>query len=147
MRFPPGGRELSQHALERGGHGNREDRPDHAQQRAAGHHDRDGREARQLDRPAVDERLDQVVLDLLVDQDYEENDHGRSDAGARVRDQGDDDRRDQGADLGDQVEQPDDQGEHDRERSADDHGSDSDQPRRRSPRWRRCRAVSSRSSP
>ena len=74
--LPARGRQLAEDHLQRAGDRHGEDRPDHAHQGAADHHDRDRRKARQLDRLPVDDGLDHVVLDLLVDQDHHRQDRG-----------------------------------------------------------------------
>src|SRR5450830_841925 len=66
------------------------------------HRDQNG-ERRELHRLAVDERLQQLILDLLVDDEVDEHDHARPDAGSE-RDSGDDDRGHRGASKRDEIE-------------------------------------------
>ena len=73
---------------------------------------------RELHGPAVDDRLEHVVLELLVDDEEDQHDHA---GGGRVeeRDRGNEDRGDRGAGKWDQVEDRHEQPERDRIRNAD----------------------------
>ena len=74
------------------------------------------RERREVDRPSVDDGQEHVVLDLLVDEQDDDDDHRLHDA---LREGGDtaDDERDGRADERDEVEDRDDHRERERVRA------------------------------
>ncbi len=106
---------LAEQDLDHGGERHCQDRAHDAEERARDEHGDDGGERRELDRLAVDDRVDDVVLDLLIDQlDDCHPDRGRGAHGQR--DRYEDHRGDRGADLRDQVEEAGDHCENDRKR-------------------------------
>ena len=110
---------LLDHGLDHGRERDGQDRADDAEQRAGDQHRDDRGEARQVDRLPVHDRVDDVVLDLLVDQlDDHHRDRGLGADGQR--DERQDHRRDRGPDLRDQVEQAGDHRQHERERQPED---------------------------
>ena len=81
----------------------RDQRAEDAQQRGAGEHGDQHHQGRHLHRAAVDGRLDQVILDLLVDHDHDEHDDPVGGATREVRNGDHQDRRDGGAHQRHQV--------------------------------------------
>ena len=58
--------------LDRSGDRNRAERPEHARERRADQHGHEDDERRELDGPSVHERLQEMVLDLLVDDEEDD---------------------------------------------------------------------------
>ena len=104
--------------LDRAGDGDRSERADHAGELGAHQHGHEHDQRRQPDGAAVDERLEHVVLELLVE---DEEDHEHDARGRRMEkaDGADDDRRQRRPGERDQIEQGDDQAERDRVRDAE----------------------------
>ena len=106
---------LVNHDLDDGCERDGDDRPDDAQERGSDHHGEDRRERGKRDGATEDDRIEDVVLDLLIDElDREHRDRRRG----IDRESGEDEdhRGDRRAQLWDQVEQTRDDGEDDRER-------------------------------
>ena len=100
----PGG-ELLQEDLEPGCDRHADDRPYDPEERSERQHADEHGETRNAGGLSDDRRLQNVVLDLLVDQHHDREDNQRLDAD-RQRDDPDDDAGDGGPDGGDEVEHP-----------------------------------------
>src|SRR3954471_7855981 len=94
---------VEEHDLERAGDGDRRERADDPRELRADQDRDEHRERGELHRPAIDDRLQQVVLDLLID-DEEDHHHDPGGYGVQERDGADQDRRDRRGGEGDQVE-------------------------------------------
>ena len=109
--------------LDRAGDRDRSERTEHAGELGSDQHGDQDHERGELHRPAVDDRLENVVLDLLVDdEEHDDDDSGGN--GVQERDRSDDDRGDRRACERDQVEDADHEPERDREGHAHDREHD-----------------------
>src|SRR3954454_5636918 len=109
--------------LDRPGDGDRRERAEHAGHLGAHEHGHENGQRRQLHGAPVDDRLEQVVLDLLVDDEEDEHDDRR---GHRVgqRHERHDDRSERRAGERDEVEDRHEEPEREGERNADDEQHD-----------------------
>ena len=119
-RVVPRAEELAQHDLQRRDDGDRDERADDAEQRGAGEDPEDHRQRVHVDGPLEDERLQDVVLDLLVDDQEDPVDDRRLREVREERDDEDDHAADRRADERDEAEEGHEHGERDGERHAED---------------------------